>query len=73
MGLLILFKHSVGLLWTSNQPVSKASTYTQRRKTRKNIYALSGIRTRDRRDQAIKTYASDCAVTGPSHYYDDVS
>jgi hypothetical protein len=55
MDLLILFKHSVGLLWTSNQPVAKASTYTQRRKTRKNIYALSGIRTRDSRDQAIKT------------------
>jgi hypothetical protein len=28
VGFEILLRHSVGLLWTSDQPVAKASTYT---------------------------------------------
>jgi hypothetical protein len=66
LGFLILFRHSAGLLWTSDQPSAKASTYRQHRKTRTNIHALSGIRTHDHIAQAIRTYASDRAATGTS-------
>jgi hypothetical protein len=62
----MLFRHSAGLLWTSDQPVTKASTDTQHRKTRTNRDDLSGIRAHDHCDQAIKTYASDRAATGPA-------
>jgi hypothetical protein len=41
--------HTVGLLWTSDQPV--ASTYTGQHK-RQNIHALSGIRIRDPSNRA---------------------
>jgi hypothetical protein len=36
----------------------------QQRKTKTNIYTLSGIRTHDISVQAIKAYASDCAASG---------
>jgi hypothetical protein len=42
--------HTVGLLWTNDQPVAEASTYTEQHKIETqetNIHALSGIRTRD--------------------------
>jgi hypothetical protein len=32
-GCLILFRHSVGILWTSDQPVTKASNYTGQHNT----------------------------------------
>jgi hypothetical protein len=54
-------------LWTSHQPIAKASSYTQHRNTRTNIYALSGIRTHDLNIQAINTYASDYAATGTGY------
>jgi hypothetical protein len=47
----------VGLLWTSDQPVAKASTCTGQ-----HIHALSGIRTHDL--SAIKAYVIDRAATG---------
>jgi hypothetical protein len=47
----------------SYQPFAKTSTNTQHRKTKTNIHALSGIRTHDHSDQAIKTYALDRVAT----------
>jgi hypothetical protein len=47
--------HTVGLLWTSDQPVAEASTYTGQHdiETQEtNIRALRGIRTRDPSNQA---------------------
>jgi hypothetical protein len=44
------------LLLTSDQITAVASTYTQHRKMMTNIHAISGIRTHDHSDQAIKTY-----------------
>jgi hypothetical protein len=53
----------------SNQPIAKASTCTQHRKTRTNIHALSGIRTYDLSVQTIKAYASDCSSTGTCFHF----
>jgi hypothetical protein len=47
--------HTVGLLWTSDQPVAEASTYTGQHNIETqetNIRALSGIRARDPSNQA---------------------
>jgi hypothetical protein len=45
---LNLFRHYVGLLWTSHQPVAKASTYRgKHNRARTNIHALSEIGTHD--------------------------
>jgi hypothetical protein len=52
---MIVFRHTVGLLWTSDQPVSEASTYKAQHNIETqetNIHALSGIRTRDPSNQA---------------------
>jgi hypothetical protein len=60
----IQLTHTVGLLWTSDQPVAEASTYTEQHNIEtkeKNIHALSGIRTRDPRNQA-QTHALDRAT-----------
>jgi hypothetical protein len=55
----------VGLLWTSDRPIAKASTVSgQHGKAMTNIRALSGIRTHDPSVQAIKVYASERAATG---------
>jgi hypothetical protein len=60
----MLLKHWVGLLWTSDRPVSKASTYTgQHRSTNVMIHALSGIRTHDPNNQVAKTFALDRGAT----------
>jgi hypothetical protein len=51
----IQLTHTVGLLWTSDQPVAEASTYTGQHNIETqetNIHALSGIRTRDPSNQA---------------------
>jgi hypothetical protein len=49
------FRHLVGFLWTSDQPVAKASTYTGQHNTKKrtNAHALIWIRTHDLSVQAI--------------------
>jgi hypothetical protein len=46
-------RHAVGFLWTSDQPVAEASTYTgQQHITQEtNIHALSGTRNRDPSNQ----------------------
>jgi hypothetical protein len=51
---MIVFRHTVGLLWTSDQLVSETSTCTgQNIETQEtNIHALSGIRTRHPSNQA---------------------
>jgi hypothetical protein len=48
-------RHTVGLLSTSDQPVSEASTYTEQHNIRtqeRNIHSPSGIQTRDSSKQA---------------------
>jgi hypothetical protein len=52
---MIAFRHTVRLLWTSDQPVSEASTCTGQHNIETqetNIHALSGTLTRDRSNQA---------------------
>jgi hypothetical protein len=52
---MIIFRHTVGLLWTSDQPASETSTYTGQHNIETqetNIHALSGIRTSDPSNQA---------------------
>jgi hypothetical protein len=52
---MIVFRHTVGLVWTSGQPVSETSTCTGQHNTETqetNIHALSGIRTREPSNQA---------------------
>jgi hypothetical protein len=50
-----LFKHSVGLVWTSDQPIAKASMYTghKTQKDEDKQHTLSGVRTHDLSFQAI--------------------
>jgi hypothetical protein len=51
---MIVFRHTIGLLWTSDQPVAETSTCTGQHNIEHetNIHALSGIRTRDPSNQA---------------------
>jgi hypothetical protein len=59
----IQLTHTVGLLWTSDQPVAEASTYTGQHNIetqQRNIHALSGIRTCEPSNQAV---ALDWAAT----------
>jgi hypothetical protein len=55
-------RHTVGLLWTNDQPVAETSAYTGQQNTQTqetNIHAPNGIRTPDPSNQA----AVDCAAT----------
>jgi hypothetical protein len=48
-------RHTVGLLWTSDQPVAETSTYTGQHNIetqQTNIHTPSGIRTRDSSNRA---------------------
>jgi hypothetical protein len=63
---LRFLNHTAGLLWSSDQPVAEASTYTglhniQTQET--NIHAFSGIRTRDSSNQAV----ADLRIRPPGH------
>jgi hypothetical protein len=52
---MIVFRHTVGPLWTSDQPVSETTTCTGQHNIETqetNIHALSGIQTRDPSNQA---------------------
>jgi hypothetical protein len=63
---MIVFRHTVGLLWTSDQPVSETSTCTGQHNLETqetNIHALSGIRTGDLATKRPQTYALDRAAT----------
>jgi hypothetical protein len=56
------YRRAVGLLWTSDQPVAEASTYTEIHNIETqetNIHAPSGIRTRDPSNRA----AADLRIT----------
>jgi hypothetical protein len=44
--------HPVGILWTSDQLVAEAATYTTQQTQETNFHALSGIRTRDPSNRA---------------------
>jgi hypothetical protein len=51
---MIVFRHTLGLLWTSDQTVSVTSTYTGQHNIETqetNTHALSGIRNRDPSNQ----------------------
>jgi hypothetical protein len=69
----MLLTQLVGLIWTSDQPVAKASIYTGQHNTethkymKKNIHSSSGIRTHDLSNEVAKTYALFRAVTGTGH------
>jgi hypothetical protein len=63
-GFVILLRNLVRLLWTSDQPVAKASTYTGQHNTETQRQTSSGIRTYGPSNQADKTYALDRAATG---------
>jgi hypothetical protein len=57
---MIVFRHTVELLWTSDRPVSETSTCTGQHNIETqetNIHALSGIRTK-----RPQTYALDRAA-----------
>jgi hypothetical protein len=62
-GVLNPSRHGVGLLWTRDQFVAKASTDT-RQQNKTIIHVPSIIRTRDPSNQVAKTYALDRAATG---------
>jgi hypothetical protein len=57
-----LLRQLVGFLWTSDQPVAKASTYTEQHNAetqRQKIHAHSGIRA-----HVARSYVLDRATTG---------
>jgi hypothetical protein len=63
-GFVILLRHTVGLLWTSDQPVAKASTYTGQHNIetqRQTSMPRAGF---EPMIQAAKTYALDSVATG---------
>jgi hypothetical protein len=47
-------RHTVGLLWTSDQPVAEACTCTGQHNIQTNIQAPSGIRKHDSSNQAAE-------------------
>jgi hypothetical protein len=52
---MFVFRHTVGLVWTSDQPVSETSTCTGQHNIETqetNIHTLTGIRTRVPSNQA---------------------
>jgi hypothetical protein len=69
---MIVFRHTVGLLWTSDQPVSETATCTGQHniETQKtNIHALSGIRTRYPSNQAAADLHLRPRVYRGRHHY----
>jgi hypothetical protein len=46
--------HPVGFLWSSDQLVAEAATYTTQQTQETNFRALSGIRNRDPNNQAAE-------------------
>ena len=59
----------VGLLYTNDQPVVQAATFTTKtNRQEKNIHNISGIRTCDFRNYGVPTYASDCMTSGIDRY-----
>jgi hypothetical protein len=59
-------RHTVGLLWTSDQPAADNTTYKHNKQT--NIHALSGIRTRDPSNQAAADLTLDRTATEIDQY-----
>jgi hypothetical protein len=62
----VSLRQLVGLLWTSDQPVAKASTDSGQHstETQKQTSMPRGIRTHDPSNQAAKTNALNRAATG---------
>jgi hypothetical protein len=65
LGFLILYRQSVGLLWTSDQPIENASTYTGRHNTATQIqtYMLD----RDSNAQSQQLSGQDLRFTPRGH------
>jgi hypothetical protein len=60
-----LYWHTVGLLWTSDQPVTEASTYTEQHNTRdKTSMTSAGFEAAMPATKRPQTYALDSAATG---------
>jgi hypothetical protein len=63
-----ILRHTVGLLWTNDQPFAETSLLTQDNTTyrhkRQNIHAYTGIRTRDSSNQA----AADLRLRPRGHW-----
>ena len=57
--------HPVEILWTSDQLVARAATYTTHET---NIHAVIGIQTREPSEQVLQTYVLDRTVTGPAYH-----
>jgi hypothetical protein len=64
-GFLNYFRHMVGLLGWVISPLQGLYLHrtTQHKKTRTDIFALSGTRTHDPSNQPAKTHALDCTAT----------
>jgi len=57
--------HSVGLLWTSDEPVAEAATYTNTQQTQgEKIHARSGIQTRIPEIKQLRPTILDRMATG---------
>jgi hypothetical protein len=59
------YRHTVGLLWTSDQPVAEASTYTGQH-NRQTSMPSAGFEPATPVTKRQQTYALDRAVTGIS-------
>jgi hypothetical protein len=59
------YRHTVGLLWTSDQPVAEASTYTGQHK-RQTSMPRAGLEPATPATKRPQTYALDRAATGIS-------
>jgi hypothetical protein len=56
--------HSVGLLWTSDQPVTGTSTFEHKHSQETDIHPSSGIRTRNPASERPQHHGLDRAATG---------
>jgi hypothetical protein len=59
----------VGLLWTSDQPITDAATYTTQQTQETNIHALSGIPPRDCSNHAVADLRLRPHATGIDNCY----
>jgi hypothetical protein len=66
-GVANLIRHSVGLLWTSDQPVAKASTDTGQHNTERQRQTSMPQAGFEPTIPAAKTYALDRAAAGTGH------
>jgi hypothetical protein len=61
-------RHTVGLLWTSDQPIAEASTYTTYKHKRQTSMPRAGFKPAVPATKRPWTYTLDCAATGISSW-----